>query len=135
MENSQKSFVTEADVLHRALFGRACPAEVKDLYIVANTELADTWSFAPNDTVWLRKVVKLNICLPELAWLAKHRKPHPRDILWVKMHALLYITELSGLTWAARGKKSQAKWLGLGWELFFKPLRLAVASLRLVTNV
>ena len=129
------SYPLEAEHLYFSLFGMKCPDSIRDLYASASAELERTWAFNDSDYVWLRKVLKFKYCLAELAWLAKGHKSNPRDILWVKMHLILYLSELMGMDWAHRGKPQMRTWLALAGELLLKPFRLLSASYRLMTHV
>ena len=135
MASDFRPYEFEADQLHRALFGKRCPSLVRDLYVSANSDLEGWWSFDSKDITWLTRVIKVNICLAELAWLAKSHKSHPKDILWVKMHSMLYLTELAGMNWALRNKKSPRAWISLAGEVLAKPIRIAVAGVRLIIDV
>jgi hypothetical protein len=135
MGSEAKIFEHEAEQLYKSLFGKPCPSSLRDLYVAANTELEPTWSFDFQEKRWLSKVLKVNLCLPELAWLAKSHKSNRQDILWVKMHVVLYLSELSGFSWAQRNRSPVRVWIGFAFEVILKPIRLATGGLRLLINV
>lgn len=135
MESDSNPYLNEALQLYKALFDTECPVAVKDLYASANAALEGTWCFDQKEIEWLEKTLKFNICLAELAWLAKNQKSNPNDILWVKMHSMLYLTELTGSPWAHRSNKTTMIWFRFVAEVLVKPLKVAVARLRLWINV
>jgi len=137
MKNPRFSSKVEVEILHKCLFGSNPSPRVASLYEQVCSKNATAWAFTEPETAWLRKVLKTPILLAELAWLSDRLlKGKKRSILTVKLHALLYVSELVGIgSWTSPRKPGMKPVLLLAFKVAFKPIRLLGAGIRLWINV